>query len=65
MTIKTKIQAFLLAIIIQCALGAILFLAGLLDPLLLVWALGIYFIIIGGYTMYRSLLSFLSKQVFD
>lgn len=64
MKLKNKIIAFLLALLVQIGIGGLIFVAGLLDPLLGIWALGIYFFVIGLYLMYRYLLMRLFKEKF-
>lgn len=64
MKLKNKIIAFLLALLVQIGVGSLIFVAGLLDPLLGIWALGIYFFVIGLYLMYRYLLMRLFKEKF-
>lgn len=59
---RNQIIAFLLALIIQACFAGLIFLGGLLDPLLSLWALGIYFFIVSSYLMYRSLLTNLFKE---
>ena len=51
-----KIKAFVFALVVQTCIAGLIFLAGLLDPLLSLWIVGIYFFIIGTYLMYRYLL---------
>ena len=57
LTVKTKIKACLLALLIQICIAGLIFLGGLLDPLLGLWVAGIYFFIAGVYLMYRYLLT--------
>jgi len=52
-----KTTAFLLALVVQICIAGLIFFAGLLDPLLGLWIVGIYFFIIGTYLMYRYLLA--------
>lgn len=56
-----KINAFLLTLIIQCCIAGLIFFGGLLDPLVGLWILGIYFFGIGFYLMYYFLLHSLFK----
>ena len=57
-TVNERIKALLLALFIQLCIAALLFIGGLLDPLLGLLVAGIYFFIIGFYLMYRYLLIF-------
>lgn len=56
-----KIYAFLLAVIIQCGIVALIYFGGILDPLLGLAVAGIYFFVIGLYLMYRFLSQYLFK----
>lgn len=60
--LKNKIKALLLALVIQMCIAGLIFLGGLLDPLLGLWVMGIYFFIVGYYLMYRYLLLSLLKE---
>ncbi len=62
MRVKNKIKALLLALVIQMCIAGLIFLGGLLDPLLGLWVMGIYFFIVGYYLMYRYLLLSLLKE---
>jgi len=62
MRVKNKIKALLLALVIQMCIVGLIFLGGLLDPLLGLWVMGIYFFIVGYYLMYRYLLLSLLKE---
>lgn len=62
MRIKNKIKALLLALVIQACIAGLIFLGGLLDPLLGLWVMGIYFFVVGYYLMYRYLLARLLKE---
>lgn len=59
--INKKIKALTLALFIQFCIAGLIFLGGLLDPLLGLWVVGIYFFVIGFYLMYRYLLTSLFK----
>ena len=50
-------KAFVFALVVQICIAGLIFFAGLLDPLLGLWIVGIYFFIIGTYLMYRYLLA--------
>lgn len=43
MQTKKKVKAFLLTLVIQTCIAGLIFLGGLLDPLLGLWITGIYF----------------------
>jgi len=62
MRVKNKIKALLLALVIQMCIAGLIFVGGLLDPLLGLWVMGIYFFIVGYYLMYRYLLLSLLKE---
>jgi len=55
--LSNKINAFLLALVIQLSIAGMVFLGGLLDPLIGLWVVGIYFFGVGFYLMYHYLLS--------
>ncbi|STX55561.1 Uncharacterised protein [Legionella beliardensis] len=52
----TKFKAFLLVIVIQTVFFALGFLGFLLDPLIGVWIVGIYFFIVSSFLMYNTLI---------
>ncbi len=58
-----KVSAFLLALIIQICIAGLMFMGGLLDPLLGLWVVGIYFFILGTYLMYQYLLTYFLHRV--
>ena len=53
MVMGKKIQALILAILIQTLIAGVFFVGGLLDPLLGLWVAAIYFFVVGSYLMYR------------
>lgn len=59
---KNRIKALLLALFIQGCIAGLIFFGGLLDPLIGLWIVGIYFFVIGVYLMYRHLLMSLFKE---
>ena len=54
---KNKMQAFFFNFINSNIFFWLFFWGGLLDPLIGLWAAGIYFFVIGTYLMYRYLLT--------
>lgn len=56
-----KISVLLLALVIQICIAGLIFVGGLLDPLIGLWVVGIYFFIIGTYLTYRHLLTCFSR----
>lgn len=44
-----QIRAFLLALVIQVCIAGLIFIGGLLDPLIGLWVTGIYFFVVGFY----------------
>lgn len=54
---RNKAKAFLLALIIQACIAGLIFLGGLLDPLLGLWVAGAYFFFVGFYLIYHYLLT--------
>lgn len=59
--IGNKIKALVLALFIQTCIAGLMFIGGILDPLIGLWIVGIYFFVIGFYLMYRYILINLSK----
>lgn len=53
----SKITAILLVVLIQFFIAALVFLGFLLDPLIGVWVVAIYFLVIGSFLMYYYVLS--------
>lgn len=58
-----KISVFLLALVIQICVAGLIFVGGLLDPLLGLWVVGIYFFIVGTYLMYRYILTYFFQRL--
>lgn len=52
-----KVSVFLLALVIQICVAGLIFVSGLLDPLLGLWVVGIYIFVIGTYLIYQRLLT--------
>jgi len=53
---ETRIKAIFLTLVIQIGFVGLFFLGGLLDPLLMLYAAGIYFFVVGSYLIYCYLL---------
>lgn len=53
---ENRIKAIFLTLVIQIGFAGLFFLGGLLDPLLMLYAAGIYFFVIGSYLIYCYLL---------
>jgi len=53
---RSKVKAFILALLIQLCIAGLIAFGGLLDPLLGLWLAGIYFFVVGFYLTYRRLL---------
>lgn len=51
-----QIQAIVLTIFVQAIAAGLIFVAGLLDPLLMLWAVGIYFFLFSPFFMYKYFL---------
>tara|TARA_R110000868_G_scaffold96745_2_gene266074 strand:+ start:1415 stop:1621 length:207 start_codon:yes stop_codon:yes gene_type:complete len=58
---NTIIKAILLTVAIQLFFFSLMFLGGLLDPLLGLWAAGFYFSIVGSYFIFRSVYRWLDR----
>ncbi|MFA5961019.1 MAG: hypothetical protein WC785_10955 [Tatlockia sp.] len=56
MDVKKKLNAFLMALVMQLCIVVLVFFGGLLDPLLGLWVAAAYFFVIGTYLMYSYLL---------
>lgn len=56
-----RIKALILALFIQAGIAGLIFIGGILDPLIGVWVAGVYFFVIGFYLMYHYMLINLSK----
>jgi len=54
---QQKIRAFLHACFIQLCCMGVIFLGGLLDPLMGLWIAIFYFFVIGTYSIYRCLIT--------
>ena len=54
---RNRIIPLFLALVIQAAIAGLIFVGGLMDPLICLWVVGIYFFVIGTYLMYRFLLT--------
>lgn len=59
MSKQPKARALISALSIQFCIIGLIFIGGLLDPLVALWIAGIYFFIVGTYLTYRVLLSHL------
>lgn len=58
----SKITAILLVVLIQFFIVALVFFGFLLDPLIGVWVVAIYFLVIGSFLMYYYVLSKFSSM---
>lgn len=51
-----KVKAFLLTLVIQLFVVALFFLGFLLDPLIGIWVVAVYFFVIGSFCIYQFIL---------
>lgn len=56
MICANKIKAVLLTLVIQLFVVALFFLGFLLDPLIGIWVVAVYFFVVGSFCIYRFIL---------
>ena len=57
MAMKSKLMALLITVFIQVCFAGLFFIGGLMDPLIAVWLVAIYFFIGGSYFIYKNILN--------